>query len=329
MDDSPRRRTGGRAARQAARLASHAEHVPFLTRTLAPFEVLGEEGLVAHRAQRRHDPRGGRPRVPRRPRCAPPVPRGRRGRRRRARPLPARAVPPDRPGDRAAAVHAVRAQPRAQRRDRRHAHGLRAQLRLAVRARPRQRPALRHDRGLPQLREADVRLAVPAPLGRDGLRAGRRAGQQAPPRHGLCPHALQRQAVHGLGHRAGAGARHGRDGPDPVRRRLPRGPHGHPDPDQRQLAARLGRDDARRGAGLRRGQPGDAADAVHPRRRDGAGDRGRRGARRPWPRRSAGWRSSSSSGPARRSCSAPSHRRCRCSRARRRSGRRSRRSCCT
>jgi trimethylamine---corrinoid protein Co-methyltransferase len=46
MDDNPRRRTGGRAARQAARLASHAEHVPFLTRTLAPFEVLNEEGLA-------------------------------------------------------------------------------------------------------------------------------------------------------------------------------------------------------------------------------------------------------------------------------------------
>jgi len=45
MDDNPRRRSGGRAARQAARLASHAEHVPFLTRKLAPFEVLGEEGL--------------------------------------------------------------------------------------------------------------------------------------------------------------------------------------------------------------------------------------------------------------------------------------------
>ncbi len=45
MDDAPRRRSGGRAARQAARLLAHAEHVPFLTRTLAPFEVLGEEGL--------------------------------------------------------------------------------------------------------------------------------------------------------------------------------------------------------------------------------------------------------------------------------------------
>ena len=44
--DEPRRRSGGRAARQAIRLAAHAEHVPFLTRVLAPFEVLGEEGLA-------------------------------------------------------------------------------------------------------------------------------------------------------------------------------------------------------------------------------------------------------------------------------------------
>ena len=43
MDDPQRRRSGGRAARQAHRLASHAEYVPFLTRKLAPFEVLGEE----------------------------------------------------------------------------------------------------------------------------------------------------------------------------------------------------------------------------------------------------------------------------------------------
>jgi len=39
------RRSGGRAARQAARAAQHAERVPFLTRTLTPFEVLSEEGL--------------------------------------------------------------------------------------------------------------------------------------------------------------------------------------------------------------------------------------------------------------------------------------------
>ena len=52
MDDPQRRRSGGRAARQALRLASHAEQVPYLTRKLAPFEVLGEEGLsiIEHNA---------------------------------------------------------------------------------------------------------------------------------------------------------------------------------------------------------------------------------------------------------------------------------------
>jgi trimethylamine---corrinoid protein Co-methyltransferase len=37
---------GGRAARQAARLHAHMESIPFLTRTLAPIEVLGEEGIA-------------------------------------------------------------------------------------------------------------------------------------------------------------------------------------------------------------------------------------------------------------------------------------------
>ncbi len=46
------RRSGGRAARQAARAAQHAERVPFLTRTMQPFEVLSEEGLelIEHNA---------------------------------------------------------------------------------------------------------------------------------------------------------------------------------------------------------------------------------------------------------------------------------------
>ena len=100
-------------------------------------------------------------------------------------------------------------------------------------------------------------------------------------------------------------------------------------PDQRQLAARLGRDDARRGAGLRRGEPGDAAHAVHPRRGDGAGDRGRR--LRPDARRGDGRDGVRPARPARRAGRprARSRARCRCSRARRRSGRRSRRSSCT
>jgi len=52
MHEIAPRRSGGRAARQALRLASHAEHIPFLTRKLAPFEVLGEEGLslIEHNA---------------------------------------------------------------------------------------------------------------------------------------------------------------------------------------------------------------------------------------------------------------------------------------
>ena len=143
------------------------------------------------------------------------------------------------------------------------------------------------------------------------------------------PHPLQRQAVHGLGHRPGTGARHGRDGAPDVRRRLPRGPHGHPQPDQRELAAGLGLGDARRGARLRRGQPGDAPDAVHPGRRDGPGHGGRR--LRPDPRRGARRDDLRPARPAGRAGRARLVRlaRCRCSRARRRSGRRSRRSCCT
>jgi trimethylamine--corrinoid protein Co-methyltransferase len=48
MSDEPRagRRGGGRAARQAARLHAVAEHVPFITRTMTPVEVLSDEGLT-------------------------------------------------------------------------------------------------------------------------------------------------------------------------------------------------------------------------------------------------------------------------------------------
>ena len=46
MVDAPRRRAGGREARLAARAHAHIERQPFLTRKLAPFEVLDEEGLA-------------------------------------------------------------------------------------------------------------------------------------------------------------------------------------------------------------------------------------------------------------------------------------------
>jgi trimethylamine---corrinoid protein Co-methyltransferase len=54
MDEGPRQRTGGRAGRQAARAHRHIERVPFLTRTMAPFEVLNDEGLslIEHNADR-------------------------------------------------------------------------------------------------------------------------------------------------------------------------------------------------------------------------------------------------------------------------------------
>ena len=46
MSETRARRSGGRAARQAARMHAHVERVPFLTRALAPLEVLSEEGLA-------------------------------------------------------------------------------------------------------------------------------------------------------------------------------------------------------------------------------------------------------------------------------------------
>ena len=45
-EETTHRRSGGRAARQAARAHAHAQSIPFLNRTLAPFEVLSEEGLA-------------------------------------------------------------------------------------------------------------------------------------------------------------------------------------------------------------------------------------------------------------------------------------------
>ena len=46
MIESPTRRSGGREGRRLARLNAVVVREPFLTRTLAPYEVLGEEGLA-------------------------------------------------------------------------------------------------------------------------------------------------------------------------------------------------------------------------------------------------------------------------------------------
>ena len=218
------RRTGGREGRRAVRLSHQVERLPFLTRTLAPFEVLGDEGLsiIEHNADTILEEVGiefrGDEDALRLLRDAGADVDGERVR------FPRGMCRQIVQATRTAPVHPVRPQRGEQRRDRRDAHGLRPELRLAVRARPGPWPALRHDRGLPQLREARLHEPAPAPQRRDGLRAGRRASQQAPPRHGLFAHPLQRQAVHGIGDRAGARARHGRDGAADVRRGLPRGP---------------------------------------------------------------------------------------------------------
>jgi trimethylamine--corrinoid protein Co-methyltransferase len=52
IEDTTHRRSGGRAARQAARASLNAQHIPYLTRKLTPFEVLDEEGLslIEHNA---------------------------------------------------------------------------------------------------------------------------------------------------------------------------------------------------------------------------------------------------------------------------------------
>ena len=47
MSDTPRRRSGGRAARQTIRKNAAEETRPYLTRALEPLEVVSEEGLSA------------------------------------------------------------------------------------------------------------------------------------------------------------------------------------------------------------------------------------------------------------------------------------------
>ena len=209
----------------APALHAHAERTPFLTRTLDAVRGPRRGGPRADRAQRRHDPRGGRARVPRRRRRPLRLfrdagadvdgervrfPRGM-CRRSSRRPLP-RSSPStpgttpttSRSGGSATVFAPNYGSPFVRDLDRGRRYGtiedFRNFVKLAYAS-----PHLHHSR-------------------RDGLRAGRRAGQQAPPRHGLRPHPLLGQAVHGLGHRPGARPRHGRDGPDRVRRRLPRGP---------------------------------------------------------------------------------------------------------
>ena len=198
-----RRASGGAEARRARRQAGGRVQLPFIRRKLKNYEVLDEEGLslieantdlimeeigiefredeeaLAMWREAGADVKGS------------------------ARAFSARALPLARQ-DRAEDLHAACAQSRARGRDRRQRDRLRAGLRPALRARPRQGPPLRHDRGFSQLREARLHGAGDPPFRRHRVRAGRRARQQAAPRHGLFAHPLFRQTLHGLRHASGA-----------------------------------------------------------------------------------------------------------------------------
>ena len=206
-----RGRSGGADARRALRQSGKVDHLPFIRRKLKNYEVLDEEGLaliesnadlileeigiefrddeeaLAMWRDAGADVQGTRVHFPR-GLC--------------------RSLHLDRAGD----LYPARAQSGALGRDRRRCDRFRAGLWAALRARPRQGPPLRHHRGFSQLREARLPGAGHPPFRRHRLRAGRRARQQAAPRHGLFAHPLFRQAVHGLGDASGARGGFGGDG---------------------------------------------------------------------------------------------------------------------
>ena len=202
-----RTRGGGREARRAARAEARPAIVPYVTRRVPVYDVMSTEGLelIEHNAETileevgvefRDDPealslwRGAGADVDaQRVR----IPRG------LARKLVTESAPVE-------FVQHARNPARSARIGGPHmvfapAYG------PPVHPQPRRRPALRHHRGLPQLREAHLALARPPPRGWNSVRTRRPARQQAPPRHGVQPSALLRQAVHGLGH--GTGTRGG------------------------------------------------------------------------------------------------------------------------
>ena len=209
---SPRRRGGGREAKRAARAARAGVSVPYITRKIPYYEVLDEEGLaiIERNADTileeigidfRDDPEA----------------------------LEIwKAAGADVQGER---VHFARGMCRslvqrsAPREFTQHARNPARSVVIGgkntVFAPAYGSPFVRNlDEGRRYARIEDFRNFVKlaymsrfaAPLGRHDLRAGRSAGQQAPLRHGVQPPEIQRQGVHGIGHRAGARRRLGRDG---------------------------------------------------------------------------------------------------------------------
>ena len=157
-------------------------------------------------------------------------------------------------------------------------HGLRPQLRLALRPHGRRRATLRHARRPRRPAQAGPRRAGPAQCRLGDLRAHQFAGVQAASAHHRLGDPPLRQELHGPGDGTRACRRRGRDGEDRHGRRLRRGQHGDAGAGQRQHAAGLGRDHAGRGQGLCARQPGRDPLALHAGRRQHPGlGRGHRG----------------------------------------------------
>ncbi|CAA9360001.1 MAG: Trimethylamine methyltransferase family protein, partial [uncultured Nocardioidaceae bacterium] len=203
--------------------------------------------------------------------CARAVPEGGPARRGEHR-LPRPRLRPRAGGQGPSRVRRTGAQPRQQHPHRRGRDGVRRRVRPALRAGGRG-AARRHHGRLPSVHAAGSELPG-ARLGRRrDLRAQRHPARLPPPRHDAGPPDADRQGLHGQRGLRGQRPRHHRDGGDPVRR--PGGHRADAGVDlagQLQLAAAVGRPDARRAVRVRRGEPGRRADAVHPHGRDVAGD---------------------------------------------------------
>ena len=153
---------------------------------------LRHHGRGKPRPHREHGgpyPGGDRHRIPRRPGGAGPLEAGRRQCGRRAGEIRAGHATRN-SEDGAGRIHPACAQSGKVGQHRRQERGVLARLWLTLRHGPRQGPPLWHDRGFPQFREARAVLALAAPFRRNDLRASRRAGQQAPSRHGLYTYPL-------------------------------------------------------------------------------------------------------------------------------------------
>ena len=214
------RRPSGRDAKRASRAARAASSIPYITRKIPYYEVLGEEGLSLIENERRHHSRGDRHRLPRRSRGARDLESSGRRRERRARAFRARHVPLARANEPRRAKFTQHA--------RNPARSVVIGGKNTVFAPAYGSPFVRNlDEGRRYARIEDFRNFVKlaymshlAPsLGRHDLRARRSAGQQAPPRHGVQPPEIQRQGVHGIGDRARARRRFGRPGEHRVRLR--------------------------------------------------------------------------------------------------------------